>query len=235
MGLCGNSGYSPQPHLHLHVQENSSVSAQTLPFNFSSHTQDGQFYSFGLPKEKSPIQPAYTLPFYDQVTTFLLGTTLHFDIFDNDHFKEKISLYVGMAADGSFYLESKKAKLYFGKQNHQFMLYQIEGKDTYLSMVYLALSSCPLMFEENLTWTDTIPVHLSSGFLETFMLTWLKLVLPHKFHGKGVYTFKSGNEIHGKIQTTFFNRHHHTSIILDPYKTISFVRVDTIELRRIDL
>jgi len=32
---CGNSGYSPLPHLHIQVQKFATLGSQTLPFVFS--------------------------------------------------------------------------------------------------------------------------------------------------------------------------------------------------------
>ena len=34
LGKCGNSGYSPQPHLHVHVQLSPELGAGTVPFSF---------------------------------------------------------------------------------------------------------------------------------------------------------------------------------------------------------
>jgi len=36
LGLCGNSGRSPQPHIHLHLQAGAEVMAATLPFHLAS-------------------------------------------------------------------------------------------------------------------------------------------------------------------------------------------------------
>lgn len=36
LGLCGNSGRSPQPHIHMHLQTGPEVAAPTLPFHLAS-------------------------------------------------------------------------------------------------------------------------------------------------------------------------------------------------------
>jgi urea transporter len=48
LGLCGNSGYSSQPHLHIQRQKGPFVGAETLPMRFSGITvvQDGEERSF---------------------------------------------------------------------------------------------------------------------------------------------------------------------------------------------
>jgi urea transporter len=51
LGLCGNSGYSPQPHVHVHVQALPDLGAPTLPFKFSSYVTGSSFKDVGVPEE----------------------------------------------------------------------------------------------------------------------------------------------------------------------------------------
>ncbi|RTZ60396.1 MAG: peptidase M23, partial [Gammaproteobacteria bacterium] len=45
LGLCGNSGYSPQPHIHMHVQLIPKVGSPTVPFAVESYVNsEGGFF-----------------------------------------------------------------------------------------------------------------------------------------------------------------------------------------------
>ncbi len=57
LGHCGNSGYSPQPHLHIQVQENGLLGASTLPFCFSGFIQASEYRINSLPCAGTLIKP----------------------------------------------------------------------------------------------------------------------------------------------------------------------------------
>lgn len=60
LAQCGNSGRSPQPHLHMHVQNSPTMGSQTLPFHLSDllvSTRGGDDYSLNLrPSEETIIK-----------------------------------------------------------------------------------------------------------------------------------------------------------------------------------
>ncbi|MBF0273112.1 MAG: urea transporter [Magnetococcales bacterium] len=72
LGTCGNSGRSPQPHIHLHVQSGDDPGAPTVPFHLASVlvAEAGGPASYLLaatPNEGAAVSPARTgdiRPFY---------------------------------------------------------------------------------------------------------------------------------------------------------------------------
>ena len=54
--MCGNSGYSPQPHIHIQVQATEEIGSQTIPFSFFGYTISGKFYANNLPEENEIIE-----------------------------------------------------------------------------------------------------------------------------------------------------------------------------------
>ena len=52
LGLCGNSGYSAQPHIHVQVQADARVGAPTLPFSFVSYRHGDVYHANDLPHEQ---------------------------------------------------------------------------------------------------------------------------------------------------------------------------------------
>lgn len=51
IGQCGNSGRSPQPHIHLHVQTGMALGAPTRPFHLSGVCIDHRFLLDGIPRQ----------------------------------------------------------------------------------------------------------------------------------------------------------------------------------------
>ena len=43
IGRCGNSGYSPQPHIHIQAQLTPEIGAATIPFSFVNLRMDDVF------------------------------------------------------------------------------------------------------------------------------------------------------------------------------------------------
>ena len=64
LGLCGNSGRSPVPHLHLQVQDTGFVGAATRPFclkHYAEVSPDGTnllYHTSGLPAAGVSVRPA---------------------------------------------------------------------------------------------------------------------------------------------------------------------------------
>ena len=60
LGHCGNSGRSPQPHIHLHLQAGDEPGAPTLPFHLASvliseHGEAPRYELAVVPKESSSL------------------------------------------------------------------------------------------------------------------------------------------------------------------------------------
>ncbi len=57
LGRCGNSGRSPQPHLHMHVQRGSRLGSPTVPFHLAHCLIDGRDYALdGQPREGQTVE-----------------------------------------------------------------------------------------------------------------------------------------------------------------------------------
>ena len=58
LGLCGNSGYSAQPHIHVQVQTDARIGALTLPFSFVSYRHGDIYHANDLPRESDDVRAA---------------------------------------------------------------------------------------------------------------------------------------------------------------------------------
>jgi len=166
LGLCGNSGYSPQPHIHIQAQLTDLIGAATVPFSFVSYVSDNLFYSNDLPKEGEKVEPIYTDKTLDLKTSFVLDNKFFYDVYVKGEKVAELNLVVKMASDGTFYFDSGKGKLYFGKANSTFYFYRFDGTDEYLKLFFLALAKMPLAYRRNLAWKDFIPIKIFLNSVE---------------------------------------------------------------------
>ncbi|THB71244.1 MAG: urea transporter [Gammaproteobacteria bacterium] len=65
IAACGNSGRSPQPHIHMHVQTEATIGSPTYPFHLvtiinakDTPEAEAQFHLHTIPDEADTIQPA---------------------------------------------------------------------------------------------------------------------------------------------------------------------------------
>ncbi len=158
LGLCGNSGYSPQPHIHIQIQLSEKVGVPTVPFKFSSYVSDNTFFDVGLPMEGEKIEPVYPDKSVHRKLNFLLDSLHKYRMKSS---KEDVffELKVGMAADGTFFFTDGRARLYFGMKNSAFYFYHLDG-DVSSPLRYFFFSSpkIPLVFKKNLAWKDFLPL-----------------------------------------------------------------------------
>jgi hypothetical protein len=81
LGLCGNSGYSAQPHLHVQAQVDAREGAPTLPFSFVAYRIGDTYHANDLPRENAEVEPLAVDPQLDAATTFLPDSVHEFEVF----------------------------------------------------------------------------------------------------------------------------------------------------------
>ncbi len=226
IGACGNSGYSPEPHIHMQYQTTSMMTSVTIPFCFTGVIEHNQYFNHHLPDDDVEVHPNFPHAFYLQTCNFVLDDVFSFQVYKNDKLIENIAFKTSMALDGSFYLGRDDSRLYLGKTDQTFFCYTLVGNDTYLKMLYQALPSMPLNYIKNGHWNDVIP---TSFFAPKFNLQTLvnfsHYFMPSPLNCNARYQFESDTEITGTIQV---DKKYtiHTYIKLDAYVKIHSFKVD---------
>ena len=232
IGLCGNSGYSPQPHIHMQYQSSTYLNSVTFPFSFTGIESNKEVFHHHLPDNGESIKPYYLNDFYFQVTNFVLDEILKFKVYDNDNFIENIEFKVKMGLDSTFYLERNNGRLYFGKSYSSFYFYHLEGDDKYLKLLYQSMPSLPLSFVEGKTWSDVIPRKFLGDFKQRAILG-LKAMFNYSTEKNAKYKYDSDITISGKISGYSNNDFVETQIVLDPYVKFKEIKVGSVHLRTV--
>lgn len=176
IGRCGNSGYSPTPHLHFQLQTTAELNSPTIPFTFANIVANGrEFRFFSQPKKGETISAPPASVLRQRQFSPLLGETIAFKRIAGGR-EEQVLARVEMEADGRNFLTDGANRLYFrsGRDTFFFTDY-IGSKKSILSEIFMALPSIPLG-DGVFAWKDLLPVRsrmdpVSSGlllFLQSF-------------------------------------------------------------------
>ena len=234
LGQCGNSGYSPQPHIHVQVQVTEKPGSQTLPFSFLSYLEYGRYHANDLPPKDAVIEPAHLDKQLDQITDLILNDRLVYFVFHNGEKIGDMNLVVRMAADGTFYLESdSKARLYFGKSERTFYFYRLEGHDPFLKYFLLALPRLPISFRDDVSWSDHVPVGMATSGLQRAIARFSSSLIPEIARVKARSTFHGRNKIQTLISSRILRVRQTAEVELDAEKGFASIRVGSYELRRV--
>ncbi len=158
IGLCGNSGYSAQPHIHIQAQATAQVGAPTLPFRIRSYRSKNQFIPGGLPVVGDVVEPLYADRALEFRMAYPLDTELVFQSRQADSGDKLFSLRVCMNDLGERYFDSGKGQLFFASDDNSFYFYRLEGDDDRLALMFSALPRIPLTYRRHMSWKDSPPM-----------------------------------------------------------------------------
>ncbi len=160
LGLCGNSGYSPQPHIHMHVQLLPYAGAPTVPFVIDNYVgSDFRFYDYRVPSKGERLESFFADKKLKEKMNLLIDEVYTFEVLENGKTSE-VSLKVQMAPDGTFFLTDGRGKLYFINRFGVFYVVNFEGESEVLKALYELLSKVPLNFNRKLRWSDVLPLEV---------------------------------------------------------------------------
>ncbi len=231
LGLCGNSGYSPQPHIHVQCQL-TSQSTETIPFTFLSYTEDGHYHADGSPAEKSKVEPLYPEKQIEESLNFLLDDKFSYEVYEKDEKVDEFEIKVRMAYDGTLYFDSGRGKLYFGRRDGTFYFYRVEGRDIYLKMIFAALPSIPLSYREGMAWSDFLP----AGTVVRGLSKIIAHVGSSFYHPvarvKSELKFVSMSTVSSVIESRLLGLRKTTRMELSTEKGISSIEIGNMKIRR---
>ena len=195
LGACGNSGRSPQPHLHLHVQAGIAAGAATLPFHLdnvvrhaaaeklcvavSSRTAlavrrgDGQEWRLAcVPAQGDRVQAARPDAVLARALVLPLGLRLGFEVRKGQGKWQAWTAETTLTLAGQLRLTSAHASLAIVPGPHAFALYDRQGRaDPWLDLFALALGLTPLA--EVRSWSDAPPARFFPASLAARVALWI--------------------------------------------------------------
>jgi len=201
IGRCGNSGYSPEPHIHIQVQKFGFLGSETLPFKFVEYVKNGVMYYYSLPKEGEEIESVAVDTAMKLRVNFILDDEFEYI---NEKTDEKIKLWVKMNEKGEFYFSDGKNRLYFYLAEKMFYFYDYRGEEnSVLKEIFKAMPKIPLI-NKNVKYFDVLPLELRFGLLKRIIIELVGSFNYKVFDEKTEYV-KEGLKISSKYGEVLFS------------------------------
>jgi len=177
LGLCGNSGRSPTPHLHFQLQATARVGAPTLALELQDlivEDEKGEtMVSVMVPDEGAIVRNVQPEPTLAGRLRFEYGETLRFET--DGRIEE---LVADIDLNGTFRLKSRdlRATVYYDHAPSGFIVWDATGDPrSSLRLMQTALSRVPFDQSRSLSWTDHLP---SRAFLPWFVRPLADFIAP---------------------------------------------------------
>lgn len=207
LAACGNSGRSPEPHIHFQLQTIPWVGAKTLPYPiayFIEKDKTGQeiLRTFEVPKENTVVSNVQTAELFVNSYDFKPGRKI---VFLKEGTQELIAWEVLTDAWNQTYLfcNESKSVAYFVNDGTMFYFSDFEGdRNSLLFQFYIASFRVLLGCYPKIALSDQVPlIHFSNVWVQ-----WIQdFLAPFHLFIKAVYE----NQI-----TAVDNQHAPTNLVL---------------------
>ncbi|MBI5630654.1 MAG: urea transporter [Elusimicrobia bacterium] len=164
VALCGNSGRSPTPHIHYHLQKTAEAGSETLPFAFSAYIEGGDnpcLREHAVPQKGQTVENLVICQATKAAFNFVTGSSYPFEVSSRKG-RHVETLTAAMDLYGWRYLESDRdrSRLYYHLTHDMFYLDYCSAKPgSLLFSLFLAASKVPLVDSERLFWKDELPLN----------------------------------------------------------------------------
>lgn len=158
---CGNSGYSPEPHIHIQVQDGATLGAFTREFCFSECYLENALLFNHQPQKGDVVGGVMTDKNIASRFLFILDDSFNYDVYQEGSKIDEVEFVVKMSELGEFYFQDdKKNKLYFYSEPKQFYFYNYEGGESYLRHLFRLTPRVPFVNKEDTLFKDSLPLYL---------------------------------------------------------------------------
>lgn len=168
---CGNSGYSPQPHIHIQVQDLGIIGAFTREFCFKEYYKENQLIFNSLPSKGTEISSVIVDRSISSRLTFILDDVFIYEVYKDEKYVQTIEFSIKMNNLGEFYFQDENLnKLFFYSDDMQFYFYNYVGIDSYLKKLFILLPRFPYINKNLIQYDDYLSVNLIHNRLKTMFI-----------------------------------------------------------------
>ncbi len=174
---CGNSGYSPEPHIHIQIQDLGVLGGFTREFCFSDFYKDNNLIFNAQLQKDDRVSSIIIDKSISSRLLFILDDIFTYDVYCDNHKSEEIEFIVKMNELGEFYFEDRdKNKLFFYNDLKQFYFYNYEGNESHLKWFFIVSPRIPFINKQEISYVDYLPLYLQKGKVETIFTELLSTI-----------------------------------------------------------
>ncbi len=167
LALCGNSGRSPEPHIHFQLQASSKVGAPTINYPISYYGRkihDGyRFNFFDVPGEGEIVVKPVPEPLLKKAFNFIPGAKYKFSVTEGDHTREENwEVFTDALNNSSIVCKETDATAYFKFDDTLFYFTGFSGNaGSLLYYFYLGAYKVLLSPFKNLKISDPLSIEVT--------------------------------------------------------------------------
>jgi len=196
---CGNSGYSPEPHIHIQVQELGLIGSFTKEFIFSEYIKDNLLTLNDIPKRTEVISSVIHDRSINSRLLFILDDSLKYKVYKDNDFVQEIEFKVKMNENSEFYFcDDNNNQLYFYNDLTQFYFYNYVGVESHLKQLFIVAPRIPFINSKELKFKDYLPVYLVKSKFKSLYIELISTVKKEFYKLENTYTF-NGEKIKSKF------------------------------------
>jgi len=191
---CGNSGRSPEPHIHFQLQATPHIGSKTLKYPISYFVEkqvDGyHFHSFEIPNERSTISGIQVTSLLKNAFGFTPGQQIKFEVSGMSAKKEIARWEVFTDAyNGTYiYCHNSQSTAYFVNNRTLHYFTDFTGnRNSLLYYFFIGAGKILLGYYDQMEVQDTLPM---TGFYSGFATFIQDFIAPFKIYLKGDYVSK---------------------------------------------
>jgi len=190
LAKCGNSGYSPEPHIHIQVQELGMINSFTKEFIFTEYLQNENLLLNQVPKKEEEIGAVMNDRSISSRFIFILDDTFTYEVFKSEKKVGEVTFIVKMNTLGEFYLQdSQNNQLFFYNDLKQFYFYNYIGKESHLKWLFILSPRIPFISSHEVKFEDFLPIYLVKSSVQTLLIELASTVNKNLYKSATTYTF----------------------------------------------
>lgn len=171
LALCGNSGRSPEPHIHFQLQGTPFIGAPTLLYPISyylvKNNNAHKLHAFDVPEKGQRLLRPISNPMLKKAFHFVPGMKVNFEVSLNEQIStEHWEVFTDAYNHSYLYCAKSNSSAHFTQNENMFYFTGYSGnKQALLYYFYLAAYKVVMSNVEGLTTTDRFPVETSKNHL----------------------------------------------------------------------
>lgn len=165
LGVCGNSGNSPYPHVHFQFQATPHIGSHTIEYPFDQYILNTnslpEILNFSIPNKNNKVSNSSSTKLLNSVFEFVAGTTINFEITTNNTVEEvQYECLSNVYKQHYLYCKKTNSFAYYTKTKQQMFFTQFEGdKSSFLFVFYLVFNTVNLQFIKELEIKNQLPLY----------------------------------------------------------------------------